>query len=177
MPLPKPLPLRRGAFWCLAAMLGLLATTPLAAADFSFHDREGKLHRLSDYRGKWVLVNFWATWCTPCLSEIPELSNLHDTRQDLVVIGIALHYKSAKVVDQFSEAHGITYPVVLGNKSIEQQFGKVAVLPTSYLYNSVGDLEMVHRGELTQAMIETYLPKYLPQKNRVQAMHPTPPIP
>ena len=62
------------------------------AAGFLLEDIQGKAHRLADYRGKWVLVNFWATWCPPCLTEIPELISLHNAHKDsyLVVIGIVM---------------------------------------------------------------------------------------
>src|SRR3989338_4110386 len=94
----------------LARGLLLLAlSSPIHATDFSLEDMRGKMHRLEDYRGKWVLVNFWATWCPPCLSEIPELSSLHDAHKDsdLVVIGIAMDSGSARKVTDFAEAHEI----------------------------------------------------------------------
>ena len=124
----------------MASMLRKLLVWPLLAlsffgyaADFSLEDMQGKTHRLADYRGKWVLVNFWATWCPPCLSEIPELSSLHSAHKDsdLVVIGIAMDSGSSRKVANFAEAHGISYPIVLGNRKIAAQIGELEVLPTS----------------------------------------------
>ncbi|MEQ1556783.1 MAG: TlpA disulfide reductase family protein, partial [Gallionella sp.] len=83
-----------------AVLAGLLASLTVCAADFALTDLDGKTHRLSEYRGQYVLVNFWATWCSPCLSEIPELNALHKTHKNLVVIGVAMQSGSrAKVAD------------------------------------------------------------------------------
>ncbi|OGS80272.1 MAG: thioredoxin [Gallionellales bacterium GWA2_55_18] len=144
----------------LARGLLLLAlSSPIHATDFSLEDMRGKMHRLEDYRGKWVLVNFWATWCPPCLSEIPELSSLHDAHKDsdLVVIGIAMDSGSSSKVASFAEAHGISYPVVMGNRKITRQIGELKVLPTSYLYAPNGKQVSYQDGEVTRASIETYI--------------------
>ena len=129
------------------------------AADFTLEDMQGKIHRLADYRGKWVLVNFWATWCPPCLSEIPELSSLHNAHKDsdLVVIGIAMDSGSGKKVANFAEARGISYPTVLGNRKIAAQIGKLEVLPTSYLYAPNGEQVSYQNGEVTRESIEAYI--------------------
>jgi thiol-disulfide isomerase/thioredoxin len=129
------------------------------SADFLLEDVQGKSHRLSDYRGKWVLVNFWATWCPPCLREIPELTRLHNAHQkkDLVVIGIAMDSGSSKTVIDFARAHGISYPVVMGNRKITAQIGAVDVLPVSYLYNPKGEQVSYQAGEVTRTSVEAYL--------------------
>jgi len=131
------------------------------AADFSLEDMQGKTHRLSDYRGKWVLVNFWATWCPPCLNEIPELISLHNAHQDkdLSVIGISMDSGSSKIVADFAKAHGISYPVVMGNRKITAQIGAVDVLPVSYLYNPKGEQVSYQAGEVTRASVEAYIKK------------------
>ena len=128
-------------------------------ADFVLEDIQGKTHRLADYLGKWVLVNFWATWCSPCLSEIPELSSLHNAHKnkDLLVIGIAMQSGSQKNVAEFARSHGISYPVVMGDFKIAKQIGAVDVLPSSYLYNTKGELVSYQAGEVTRASIETYI--------------------
>jgi len=142
-------------------LCGLLLALPFSghAADFSLRDIQGKTHRLADYRGKWVLVNFWATWCSPCLSEIPELASLHNAHKDndLVVIGIAMDSGSSRRVADFSQAHGISYPVVMGNRRIAAQIGELEVLPTSYLYAPNGEQVSYQAGEVTRESIETYI--------------------
>ena len=96
------------------ALLLLPGVAAASAQPFVFEDMQGQTQRLADYRGKWVLVNFWATWCPPCLEEIPDLVDLHRAhRKDMVVIGVALD-SSAKSVRQFVERFKVNYPVVLG---------------------------------------------------------------
>ena len=139
----------------------LLLALPFSghAAGFTLQDMQGNTHRLEDYRGKWVLVNFWATWCPPCLSEIPALISLHDTHKDndLVVIGIAIDSGSSRKIADFSRAHGISYPVVMGNRKIAEQIGEMDVLPTSFLYSPNGEQVSYQAGEVTRESIETYI--------------------
>ena len=118
---------------------------------------QGKTHHLSDYRGKWVLVNYWATWCPPCLHELPELSSLHTAHNGIAVIGIAMDYSSGKEVAEFGKAHGINYPIVLGNRKVVAQIGELDVLPTSYLYNPAGEQVGYQAGEVTRDSIEHYI--------------------
>lgn len=140
-------------------MLLLACSTAGHAAEFVLEDIQGKTHRLADYRGKWVLVNFWATWCSPCLSEIPELISLHDTHKDkdLLVIGIAMESGSRKKVADFAKAHRISYPVVLGDFKTARQIGVVDVLPSSYLYNPLGEQVSYQAGEVTRTGVEAYI--------------------
>ena len=138
----------------------MLACVPISyAAGFVLEDIQGRVHRLEDYRGKWVLVNFWATWCSPCLTEIPELNSLHNAHRgkDLQVIGIAMQSGSKSRVADFARAHGITYPLVLGDFKMARQIGAVDVLPSSYLYNPSGEQVSYHAGVVTRADIESYI--------------------
>ena len=129
------------------------------AAGFSVEDIQGKTHRLEDYRGKWVLVNFWAIWCPPCQNEIPELNSLHDAHKDndLVVISIAMDSGSRNKVAEFSQAHGVSYPVVMGNRKIAAQIGELDVLPTSFMYSPNGEQVSYQAGEITRESVETYI--------------------
>ena len=140
------------------ALLLWLGVTAAGARPFVFEDMQGQPQRLADYRGKWVLVNFWATWCPPCLEEIPDLVDLHraHSKKDLVVIGVALD-SSAKSVRQFIERFKVNYPVVLGDYDLAEQVGEVTVLPTSYLYNPQGELVSYQQGMVTRDSVESYI--------------------
>lgn len=139
----------------LAFVLCLLCLAlPAAGAEFTLTDAQGHAHRLSDYRGKWVLVNFWATWCPPCLDEIPELQRLFESRGDLMVIGVAMEYRKPQEVIDFAEKMFITYPVVLGNEKIARQIGWKSGLPTSYIYNPEGELVKIRVGPVNPPDIE-----------------------
>lgn len=148
-------------------LLMLLVLSPFAnvqagaAADFMLKDMSGNVHRLSDYQGKWVLVNYWATWCPPCLEEVPDLVNLYDARKDrdLMVLGVVFDYKAVKEVSQYVDDMLMSYPIVLGNKTIETQIGSAEVLPTTYIYDPQGRLVQIKRGLITAAYIEKLMAK------------------
>ena len=142
----------------IAVALSLSLALPAMAQTFAFTDLKGKVQRLSDYKGKWVLVNFWATWCPPCLEEIPDLVDLHEShkRKDLVVIGVALD-STEKSVREFVTRFAISYPVAVSDYDQAAQVGEVNVLPTSYLYDPKGELVSYQEGMLTRSSVESYI--------------------
>lgn len=143
----------------LLLALGLIFSGPLSA--FTFTDSKGQSHTLKGYKGKWVLVNFWATWCPPCLEEIPDLIALHEARKnkDFVVIGVAMDYQNPKQVIEFADSMFVTYPIVLGTPKSAAQVGPVRGLPMTYLYNPEGKLVAHNVGPLTRAQIESFIDK------------------
>lgn len=144
----------------LAGLLLAVTVTWAQAADFRVTDTKGKVHTLSGYKGKWVLVNYWATWCPPCLEEIPDLIALHaDRKNNLVVIGVALDYRDPKQVIDFAEGLFVDYPIVLGNASVVSQIGPIQGLPTTYLYNPEGKMVAQQVGAITRAAVESYIAK------------------
>jgi len=142
----------------LAAGL-LLAPLGAVAHEFTLKDTQGKVQRLSDYRGKWVLVNFWATWCPPCLEELPDLAALYKAHKDkdLMVIGVAMEYPSAKVVMDFLKETPLPYPIVLGDYKMARQIGTVEGLPTSYLFDPTGKLVSHQSGAITRGSVEEFI--------------------
>jgi thiol-disulfide isomerase/thioredoxin len=142
--------------WLAGLLLALAASW--AQADFKMTDTTGKSHSLSGYKGKWVLVNYWATWCPPCLEEIPDLIALHENQKNnLVVLGVALDYRSAKQVTDFADGLLVTYPIVLGSPKITNQIGPVQGLPTTYLFNPDGKMVAQQVGAITRQAVESYL--------------------
>jgi len=140
----------------------LLITTGSSASDkaeFVLTDMQNTQHRLSDYRGKWVLVNYWATWCPPCLEEVPDLVMLYDHHKDkdLMIIGVAQEYKNRQEVADFADDMLMSYPIVLGSKSVSAQIGPSDVLPTTYIYNPQGKLVSIKRGLISRAYIKDLL--------------------
>jgi thiol-disulfide isomerase/thioredoxin len=141
-------------------LIAMLWVSAAAAEGFTVVDTKGKKHHLQDYKGKWVLVNFWATWCPPCLEEMPDLQKLHETRKDLVVIGIAMDYKDPNYVISFADDLLVTFPIVLGNQEIAAQFGRINGLPTTYLYSPQGKLAAKNIGALTRQAVERYIEQW-----------------
>jgi thiol-disulfide isomerase/thioredoxin len=149
--------MRRGLIRVAGVLLLALATLPAASADFRLTDSDGKLHRLGDYRGKWVIVNFWATWCPPCLEEIPDLVAVTDSRKDVQVFGVAMEFQDSKQVLQFAEGMFVNYPIVLGDRNTADQVGKVQGLPTTFIYDPQGKLVVRHVGKISRKQIERLL--------------------
>jgi thiol-disulfide isomerase/thioredoxin len=140
----------------LLAVVMLAASTAASAESFVFKDMQGHDQRLQDYRGKWVLVNFWATWCPPCLEEIPDLVKLHEAHHDIVVIGVALDSSKESVVQMVAKKK-ISYPVVIGDYDLAAQVGEVNALPTSFMYDPAGKLVSYQEGGVTRASVESYI--------------------
>jgi thiol-disulfide isomerase/thioredoxin len=142
----------------LVLLLVLLLALPLlsSAAGFSFTDTVGRTHSLASHHGKWVLVNLWATWCAPCVAEMPELEALSKSRDDLVVLGLAVDGQNARRVAQFAEKLNVTYPIIAGNLELAQQFSPKGY-PTSILYDPNGQQVIVKEGPIVRKEIENFL--------------------
>lgn len=127
-----------------------------ASANFTLKDTAGVKHQLSNYKGKWVMVNYWATWCPPCLEEVPDLVNLYDhhKNKDLMVIGVVFDYSNIKEVETYVDDMLMSYPIVLGDDAVTRQIGVADVLPTTFIYNPKGELVKIKRGLITKQYVE-----------------------
>ncbi len=122
---------------------------------FSIPDINGKLHTATDYKGKWVVVNYWATWCPPCLDEIPELNAFYESHaKDAVVLGVNYEEVEQQHLTKFIDDYFISYPVLKGNLGEPSPFGRVYGLPTTFIISPQGELVKTKVGEVTQKWIE-----------------------
>lgn len=118
------------------------------APDFALKSVDGKTVKLSDYKGKIVIVDFWATWCPPCRKGIPDLISIQsEYKNDLVIIGISLDSeKTIKDVPGFVKNYGINYPIVYGNEKVANDFGGIQGIPTAFIIDKNGSIADMHVG-------------------------------
>ena len=132
-----------------------VALVPLFVSAFDLKDTAGQSQRLADLKGKWVVVNFWATWCAPCVKEIPDIAAFASAQVSNVrVLGIALDWDDEKQVKAFARKVGLTYPLVLGNDASEKAFGKLKGLPTTIVYDPAGKIVYRKTGTVSKELLE-----------------------
>ncbi len=119
-----------------------------AAPDFSLKDVNGALVRLTDYRGKVVLLNFWATWCGPCKIEIPWFMEFEQKFKDqgFAVLGVSMDEDGWDAVKPYIADKKINYRVVMGDDSVGNLYGGIASLPTTFLIDREGAVAATHVG-------------------------------
>jgi thiol-disulfide isomerase/thioredoxin len=112
------------------------------APDFTLESLDGKSVRLSDLRGKAVLLNFWATWCGPCKIEMPWFVELQQQygAQGLQVVGVAMDDASKEDIAKFAKDMGVNYPILIGKESVGDAYGGVPALPESFFIGRDGKL-------------------------------------
>jgi peroxiredoxin len=134
------------------------------APGWELEDASGSKVKLSDFEGKIVLLDFWATWCPPCVQEIPGFIKLHEKYKDkgVAVVGVSLDQGGWQAVKPFIEKHKVTYPIVLGNMEVAQAY-EIQPIPTTFILDPSGKIVNTligyHPPEVFEKEIEALLEK------------------
>ena len=153
---------------CCSATTFAASTTGSAdklAPDFTLNDASGKPVKLSDFRGKVVLLNFWATWCGGCKLEIPWFMEFQDQyrNRNFVVLGVSMDEDGWKVVKPFIAQKKINYPILLGNERIAKLYGGLDALPYTVIIDKSGHIAATHAGVPNKNDYKTEIEKLLPR--------------
>jgi len=142
-----------------------LVTWCTSAGAFVLTDTAGKAHRLAEYKGRWVVVNYWATWCVPCIQEIPEIAEFQRAHPEVVVLGIAVDAEDVPKTQAFAKKVGHTYPLVISDDKVEKQFAPVKGLPTTRIYDPTGKSVYDKLGRVTRKSLEDVTKTNAPAKS------------
>jgi peroxiredoxin len=124
-----------------------------AAPDFTLKDATGQTVKLSDFRGKVVLLNFWATWCEPCQLEIPWFMDFQQSYKDrdFVVLGASMDDDGWDSVKPYLQARKINYRIVIANEEISGKYGGIENLPTTFIIDREGRIAATHVGLVSKS--------------------------
>lgn len=126
------------------------------APDFTLFDIHGSERRLKDFKGKVIILDFWATWCPPCKAEIPHFIELYNEykNEGLEIIGVALDWNAERVVPQFAEEAGMNYTVLLGNRDVTDLYGGIISIPTTFVIDREGGIRKKYIGYRDKEVFE-----------------------
>lgn len=139
------------------------SVAPTAAPAWALPDVNGKIIHSEQFKGKVVVVDFWATWCPPCREEIPGYIKLQEKygKDGLVIVGVSLDRKGAAVVKPFMEKQGMNYVVVIGDDETVEAFGGFNAIPTTFIIDRQGNIRDKKTGAVPTAEYEKTLKQYL----------------
>ena len=129
--------------------------SPNAMPNFTLADLDGNTVNLTDYAGKAVLVNFWATWCGPCKAELPDLVEFQNEYggENFTIVGISMDQIGPAAVKKFAQQWGLNYPIVMGNLDVVAAYGNFRGIPATFLLNSRHEKVKQYIGAVTKAQL------------------------
>ena len=143
--------------YCLFSLLCLSLQT--RAVDYELPDLNDQMQSMDKYKGKWVVVNYWATWCGTCKKELPDLISLHEDNKDgdIAVVGINFEMISPDRLKSFVEQYAIPYPILRTQPVPMTPLGPVPALPATYIVDPSGKVVAGEVGIVTQKNLEDYI--------------------
>lgn len=134
------------------------------APDFTLTDLDGESHKLSDYEGQGVFLNFWGTWCEPCAKEMPAMDRQNEIYSEKGVQTLAVNIAQSEFeVQSFADQYGLTFPIVIDkNKSVMHAYN-IRPLPTTVLVNPEGEIQRIITGEMSEEDIAGYMEEIRPE--------------
>ncbi len=134
------------------------------APDFTLVDLNGEEHRLSDYKGQGVFLNFWGTWCKPCAKEMPAMDRQYETYKEQGVQILAVNIAQSDFeVQRFASQYGLDFPIVIDKTKSVMEAYNIDPLPTTLLINPEGEIEQIVRGEMTEQDIAGFMEQIRPE--------------
>ncbi|CAM3438314.1 thiol-disulfide oxidoreductase ResA [Aeromicrobium ponti] len=132
------------------------------APDFVLTDMDGEKHRLSDYEGQGVFLNFWGTWCKPCEKEMPYMNNQYKQFKDMGVQVLAVNVGETELaVNKFSDRYNLSFPILIDEGQVQSAYG-INPLPATFLIDKEGKVIKYITGEMTEATIKDYMEQIKP---------------
>lgn len=133
------------------------------APDFALVDLNGEKHKLSEYKGQGVFLNFWGTWCKPCEEEMPYINNQYAQFKDKGVQVLAVDVgESELAVTKFKDRYQLNFPIVIDKDSQVMNAYGVNPLPITFLIDKEGEVVKIHTGQLTEAMVKDFMEQIQP---------------
>ena len=147
-------------------VLLVVSSMKARAIEYKLPDLEGEIQSLDQYQGKWVVVNYWATWCGSCIKELPDLAELHEENKDSNIVVVGINYESInnERLKGFVEAYEIPYPIWRSEELPVTPLGTVPALPTTYIIDPEGNAIAGEVGVMSKQILKDFIAKKMKQE-------------